>query len=222
MNKFLIRGLIALNIGLGLLLLDKWAFASVITDTREDTVLISNEGLDGAGRGTGVLLDATHVLTCAHMVRSSEDRFFIYTYPVAKVTLAKFEYGNLANDLAILVLDSSVTVRHTPEFVDGSVGDNIYVVGNALGSMKWYVTRGIVSGAEGHFLLTDAQIHPGNSGGPWINNSGQIVALTDWTLIGRDGIPTGINGGISAKTINEFLEEWKNPNGALMQLLGLK
>src|SRR5579872_875473 len=40
---------------------------AAIARTKAFTVLISNEGIGGVGRGTGILIDATHVLTCAHM-----------------------------------------------------------------------------------------------------------------------------------------------------------
>src|SRR5258708_3950425 len=47
---------------------------------RAFTVLISNEGFGGVGRGTGVLIDSTHVLTCAHMVEGPKDDLWIFPY----------------------------------------------------------------------------------------------------------------------------------------------
>jgi hypothetical protein len=40
---------------------------------------------------------------------------------------------------------------------------------------------------------------------------GEVVALTDWTLVSH-GEESGVHGGVSAKTIHEFLAEWKSPS----------
>jgi S1-C subfamily serine protease len=177
---------------------------------RAITVLVTNEGLGGSGRGTGVLLDATHVLTCAHMVSGQADMMLVYTYPMAHVYIAKPDAVDRSDDLAILVLDSSAPVKQAPVFYENvPEGSPITIIGNVLGSMKWYVTHGVITGTDGPYLLTDGAILPGNSGGPWVNEKGHIVALTDWALHSSDGTATGINGGVSATTINRFLENYK-------------
>jgi S1-C subfamily serine protease len=176
---------------------------------RDLTVLISIDGLEGSGRGTGVLLDQTHVLTCAHMVNSPDDEFFIYTYPMGKVIKAHADSTDAHDDLAILVLESSATLKAFPPPVfqeKVEEGDNVTVIGNALGSMKWLVTRGVISGWEKQWLVCDANIQHGNSGGPWVNDKGEIVAMTDWMIDPKEG--SIISGGISAKAINRALKTY--------------
>lgn len=189
---------------------------------RNLTVLISQESLLGGGRGTGILIDQTHVLTCAHMVHSSKDEFLIYTYPLGKVIKAKAETGDSYADLAILVLESSATAKpfKAPVFqTKVEEGDNVTIIGNALGSMKWLITKGTVSGWEQGFLLSDAHIQHGNSGGPWVNDKGDVVALTDWLIEPPEG--SIISGGISAKTIKRFLKQWKEPSiFEILQMMG--
>jgi S1-C subfamily serine protease len=170
------------------------------------TVLVTNEGLLGGGRGSGVLIDPTHVLTCAHMAKSPSDEFFIYTYPLGAVIKGEVEAADIYHDLLIIKLAQPVAVARFAQFEHHYMeGDPITVVGNALGSMSWLVSKGVISGTQRNFLLTDASIHPGNSGGPWFNEDGDIVALTDWGLNGVEGI----SGGISAETIEYFLAKWK-------------
>src|SRR5579864_6320646 len=48
-------------------------------------VLISNEGLMGVSRGTGVIIDSTHVLTCAHLMPQADQEMWLYTYPTGTV-----------------------------------------------------------------------------------------------------------------------------------------
>ena len=191
-----------------------------INRTKAFTVLISNEGFGGVGRGTGVLLDPTHVLTCAHMVESLTDDLWIFPYPVGLVAKGKPVFLNRQADLAILELDKAVYVPHYATFQDMHYdGEPITIIGNTLGSMKWFVSFGIVSGDFDGFVLTDGVLYGGNSGGPWINESGEVVALTDWTLVHK-GAESGIHGGVSAKTIHEFLKAWKSPSiGQILQML---
>ena len=183
------------------------------------TVLISNEGIEGVGRGTGVLIDAKHVLTCAHMVRSPQDDLWIFPSPIGVVAKGKPIFVGRSVDLAILELDKPINLAHYATFTEAHYdGEPITIIGNTKGLMMWFVSFGIISGSEGNFLLTDGTLYGGNSGGPWINEKGEIVALTDWTLV-YNGVESGIHGGVSAKTINEFLGVWKSPINLLFQML---
>lgn len=189
-------------------LLMRMCFGSIpVQKGRPLTVLISNEGFTGVGRGTGILLDSTHVLTCAHMALSPDDTFLVYTYPMGNVVKASLEASAKQFDLAILVLDSSVTFHTAPVFQEKwQEGDSVTIIGNSLGGMHWFVSKGIISGEDKGYLLTDALVNPGNSGGPWVNDKGEIVAMTDWRYGPSEGEHyPGIAGGVSATTINQFL-----------------
>lgn len=185
------------------------------------TVLISNEGFGGVGRGTGILIDSTHVLTCAHMLSGGRDDLWIYPYPVGTVVKGKPVMVAESLDLALLELSSQVMIENYATFQgDHYDGEPITIIGNTLGSMHWFVSFGIISGSVDHFLLTDGVLYGGNSGGPWINEKGEVVALTDWTLALPGGQESGIHGGVSAATIKDFLTVWQSPMTRLLRLLG--
>lgn len=192
-----------------------------IHKARSFTVLISNEGFGGVGRGTGILIDSKHVLTCAHMFEKTSDDLWIFPYPVGIVVKAKPVFVQRSVDLAILEISTPVIVAQYAIFQEKhDVGQPITIIGNILGSMKWFVSFGIVSGEWEGFILTDGLVRGGNSGGPWINEQGEVVALTDWGLESGKGVEEGISGGISAKTINEFLKAWKAPSfGQILQMI---
>ena len=196
---------------------------STVERAQSMTVLITNNSTTGMGMGTGVLLDATHVLTCFHMERSYKDDFMVFTYPLGQVVKAKVEGGNQAEDILILTLSTAVTVSETPVFTETyAIGEPITVVGNALGGMQWFVTHGIISGEEQGYLETDALVNPGNSGGPWFNDKGEIVAITDWRLGPGEHVP-GLAGGVSAKKINLMLkarQAQSEMQGIMLQILG--
>lgn len=184
------------------------------------TVLISREGFGGWDRGTGVLLDATHVLTCAHLLEGPNDDLWIYPYPGDVVIKGKALLVDRHDDLAILELSRAVVVPHYAVFQEMHYdGQPITIIGNTLGSMRWFVSFGIVSGDFEGFVLTDGVLYGGNSGGPWVNEQGEVVALTDWTLLVKGG-ESGVHGGVSAKTIDAFLKSWKEPSvGQILQML---
>lgn len=185
---------------------------NAIKSARNFTVLITHEGFFGGSRGTGVLIDSTHVLTCAHLIpRSPDSEIWIYPYPGNRVVKAKVVYASNRKDLAIFELDSKIELKKYPTFAEAATeGDPVIVVGNALGCMKWYVTHGIITGTQGIYTLTDALVQHGNSGGPWINNNGEVIAISDWGLV-DDGKDSGVYGGVSAKEIKSFLKSWNNP-----------
>lgn len=189
---------------------------AMVENAKKFTVLVTNEGILGGGRGSGVLLDAHHVLTCMHMGASFKDEFFVYTYPFGAVYKARVDSVDSSNDLMFLVIETTVPVRVKPVFqTQVQDGEPITIIGNALGSMKWLVGSGIISGRERDYILTDALVQHGDSGGPWLNEKGEIVALSDWGL--RD-IP-GISGGISGAKLAEAVDNYQHPEKLMAKLM---
>lgn len=197
----------------------------MLEQVKRFTVLISNEGIGGVSRGTGVLIDSTHVLTCAHMLEQYSQPW-VYTYPVKHVILSKnVSYVDREHDVAILELAQPVVLAEYAVFISSPVyiGQPLVVVGNTMGLMMWFTSYGIVSEKEFFYDLTTATIHGGNSGGPWVDLSGHIVALTDWGLQNGKGQEEGISGGIDAAILVQDIQDWKNSNnlsGLLKMLLG--
>ena len=184
---------------------------------KDFTVLISDEGMGGVSRGTGIVLNSTQVLTCAHMLPNPGSEMWIYTHPVSVVRIGTVQYFDRFKDLALIGVTPPIVLSHYPTIQSfHEVGEPIIVVGNILGSMQWFTSYGIIANTYGGFLLTDALIHGGNSGGPWLNYQGDVIGLTDWKYE-LDGKDTGIGGGISGSTIKQFLNDAKHPN--LLQML---
>ena len=162
------------------------------------TVLISAEGFGEHERGTGILIDPTHVLTCAHVAIHDNDETWVYLYPGYLSARGKLVYADHAKDLAVLEIDVPVYGAPIPVFQEKHFdGQPITIIGDILGSMKWFVGYGIISGENERDLYTDGLVRGGDSGGPWINDNGEVVALSDWGLVDGKGNDLGISGGIS-------------------------
>ena len=77
------------------------------------------------------------------------------------------------------------------------------------------VTAGTISGVGRTILFpngetipnvmqTDALTNPGNSGGPWLDETGSVIGLH---IAGRDGA-AGINWGVDAEVVRALVDQW--------------
>lgn len=182
---------------------------STVRDVQDFTVLIANENMGERWRGTGILLSSMTVLTCAHVIPKdkSTKTLWIYPYPGDQVVHAKLKFINYPNDLALLELITPAPGHKAPVFAEkAQIGEPIVSVGNIQGYMMWFASFGIISGEHDRWVLSDAMIRGGNSGGPWTNAKGEIVALTDVGWKEEDG---SIAGGVPTQTLQKFLAQAK-------------
>jgi S1-C subfamily serine protease len=170
----------------------------------------SSEG-DGTGFGAGVIVNARGaILTALHVVEGAESirvSFVDGTRSAATITSTDAE-----NDIAVLEPERGPEVI-VPAVLGGGgqVGEEAYAVGHPLGYVGT-LTSGVISaldrsveGANGATLrgLTqfDAAVNPGNSGGPLLNRSGQVIGIvTALANPSRDGYFIGIGFAVPIGT----------------------
>lgn len=195
--------------------------AAVADRVAPSTVTISadveQEGMEGASVGTGVILSADgRVLTNAHVVEGASQirvRLSGETEPIEAELLA----ADPGNDLALLQIEGD---GYTPiERADPgsiSIGDQVVAIGFALdldGDPS--VTVGVVSALErtlgfnddtylDGLIQTDAAISSGNSGGPLVNASGQLIGIN--TAVARGDMFTAASNVGFAISIDEVEE----------------
>lgn len=187
---------------------------NVIREAKKWTVLISNEGFGDVSRGTGVLLDPTHVLTCAHVVSDNNDKMLVYFYPGYVLAHGKVAYSDATDDLAIVEIDVPAYAGSYAMFTTMHYdGEPTVIIGNALGSLNWFVSYGIISGETKRDLLTDGPVYYGDSGGPWIDPDGKIIAISDWGIESNEGADSQIYGGVASHTVYDFLTAYKKTLG---------
>ncbi len=154
----------------------------------------------GTSAGTGIILTADGlVATNAHVVAGATTVTVTLTgqsTPRPTTVIAR----NTTADLALLQITGASGLP-TAKVGDSSVvrvGDDVVAIGNALdlkGGLT--VSRGIVSALSRSvqtgtttmtgLIQTDAAISSGNSGGPLVNSSGQVIAVDTLAMTSTRG-----------------------------------
>lgn len=160
----------------------------------------------GQSSGSGFFVARDIVVTNHHVVADNTSvRVRLLTGDVINGSVTRLA---LDADLALVRLEQPTTTRPLslapPDAV--RVGEDVMVLGSALGLLQGTVTRGIVSAvrnAGGLTLLqTDAAINPGNSGGPVINSQGVVVGITTAKMNGAESLGFAIASEHAARLVS--------------------
>ena len=111
-------------------------------------------------------------------------------------SVARVHAVHVATDLAILdVAEPGPGPWRAVAVADPLPGDDVWVLGHPMGAsipagfyagtLRWSVTQGVVSAVGPHALQIDAAVSPGSSGGPVLNERGEIVGIVSRRLAGQ-------------------------------------
>jgi serine protease Do len=112
------------------------------------------------------------------------------------------------HDLALLKLDGYRTPALKRYDSRGLVpGRPLYAIGNPV-KLSNSVTSGVFSGHEQGFVQTNAQIYPGNSGGPLVTENGLVVGINTFKKITRkfEGLGFAIPIQWAYQAFNRYLD----------------
>jgi S1-C subfamily serine protease len=172
-----------------------------------------------SGTGSGAIFDAQgHIVTNYHVIRDAE--LLEVTLPNKTKHKAKVIGTDPNNDLAVIQIDipsSGVTPIPLGTSKGLQVGQKVLAIGNPFG-LDRTMTTGIISAlgrsiqAENGRIIddiiqTDASINHGNSGGPLLNNQGQIIGINAAILSPNDTGNYGIGFAIPADTVRRITDE---------------
>jgi S1-C subfamily serine protease len=163
--------------------------------------------------GTAFFVAPNRLVTNSHVVRDCRKLIQI-RYPDKAPSSAFVDSQDSANDLALLHTDMSsmgvASFRLYPR-----LGEPVASYGfpySGILSSSGSFTLGNVSSLAGirddtRFLQITAPIQPGNSGGPLLNMSGNILGVVVSRLMieGGDSTPQNVNFAIQASMVTNFL-----------------
>jgi S1-C subfamily serine protease len=157
--------------------------------------------------GSGFVLDkAGHIVTNYHVIESGDE---IHVSFSNQDTLeAKLVGSDPSSDLAVLRVEASSRGLTPLQLGDSDtvrVGDPVVAIGNPFG-LDRTATAGIVSAVQertitapngdpiDHVIQTDAPIYRGNSGGPLLNERGEVIGIN--SHIATDGVGAAGDAGV--------------------------
>ncbi len=178
------------------------------------------------GTGSGFFIDAAgFIVTNEHVIRNA-DRIRVRLAD-GREYKATVQGADAATDIALLKIDAGQLSALTLADSDAlRVGDPVIAIGNPL-EYEHSVTAGIVS-AKGRkvygeqpfedFIQTDAAINRGNSGGPLLNKSGEVVGVN--TVIRVDS--RGISFAVPSNVVRRVVEQLRTTGAVARGYLGLR
>lgn len=149
----------------------------------------------GNSLGSGFALGANCIITNAHVIAdTSQISVLLYSGNEYKATVLGI---NENEDIAVLVVKNGdfpyLTVADTSMM---KTGDDIYAIGAPKG-MAYTLTKGTISAKEriirnNSYIQIDAAINEGNSGGPLLNDNGQVLGMNTLKMSDSEGIGLAI------------------------------
>jgi S1-C subfamily serine protease len=191
---------------------------------------VTSQGTDS---GTGIVLnDKGLILTNDHVVAGASS-LTVAAKGSSSATKSATLVGEEANeDLALIKVDPS-GLGLTPLTLASSksvqVGDPVYAIGNPYG-LDETLTRGIVSALGRSIsapngskiagaIQTDAALNPGNSGGPLLDDEGQVIGVNSQiaseaaSVNGSQAGSTGVGFAVSSDTVATAVKAIEAGNG---------
>ena len=174
--------------------------------------------------GTGVIFSEDgYIITNCHVISgcSACAVWVTDSYGVDTEYPARLVGYDEDNDLAVLKIDAvDLPVAEFGVSDDLKVGDRVYAIGNPLGlELRNTLTDGLVSaidrdvdveGVTMTLIQTNAALNSGNSGGPLINQYGQVVGINTIKMMsGEDtieGLGFAIPTSLAVRWVNEMIQ----------------
>jgi serine protease Do len=187
----------------------------------------------GGGSGFIVASDGM-ILTNKHVVFDDQADYTVVLGD-GREFKAKILGKDSANDIAVLKIDA----KNLPVLTLGDSdkiqqGQTVIAIGFSLGEYKNTVTKGVISGVNRQIsatdyslgatsvideaIQTDAAINQGNSGGPLIDLSGQVIGIN--TAVNRAGESLGF--AISSNVAKKVLDSVKKYGRIVRPWLGVR
>ena len=200
--------------------------AEVAEMVNPGTLLIYASSDDSSGYGTGFFIRSDgYIVTNYHVVKNV-DTILVTMYNGTELK-ATLKWHSEYDDLALLKVDG----ENYPTLAIGDssalkVGDTAIAIGNPAGNLcPWTLTQGVISSVNREItvddydmivdltlLQTDAQVNPGNSGGPLCNDRGEVIGVVSRKMTDYEGLGLAIPINGAMELINAYLTTGSTKN----------
>jgi V8-like Glu-specific endopeptidase len=191
------------------------SWQNIIRETKKAVVTVKTP----TGVGSGFLISSDGlIITNSHVIQDHTDIEVVFNSKESK-TAYIVRNGTAPLDIAILkVLGDNFDFLTLADSDHCMEGDEVVAIGAPL-SLSETITKGIISNcnrqlkaelSEIKYVQTDAAVNPGNSGGPLINNRGEVLGILTMKI--ATGGTEGLGFAIASNVAREFRD------GKLMML----
>ena len=177
---------------------------SVFQRVSDAVVVLFAISPNGSSQGSGVLLSDGIVLTNFHVVAGAQD-ITVKNKNSEKYDVLGVVFYDLGEDICILKTNANNSrIAQLGDSNKVTAGDKVFVIGAPLG-LEYSITDGLISAIRSDLgqkiIQFSAPISPGNSGGPLLDESGEVIGITTSTVI--DG--QNINLGIPINSVKKYI-----------------
>lgn len=193
----------------------------MIDTVKPSVVVVKTE----TGHGSGIIYKSEalannvkryYIMTNYHVVEDGGEMMVHFGDVIEDIPVKDYA-GNQTYDIAVVRIETTETLRvhHVVPIDDGAlktqiiVGQDVYAIGTPESINKFnYVTQGIVSinsypynGVSELVIMHDAELNPGNSGGPLFNLNGELIGIN----VAKVASISTMEGTIAAEGLNYSL-----------------
>lgn len=167
-----------------------------------------------SGSGSGFIFSSDgYIFTNYHVIQNAEK--IIVALIDGRETQGEIVGMDSDTDLAVIkIYETNIAVLKLGDSSDLKIGQLVIAIGNPFG-YQHTVTAGVISALGrtlrsttgrmiDNVIQTDAALNPGNSGGPLINTSSEVIGVNTATIMQAQGLCFSISIN-SAKAIADLL-----------------
>ncbi len=184
-----------------------FASTDVVNKVFPATVLITAEDKNGQPQslGSGFLITPNIIATNFHVIENSYSGYVKFVNKDEIYEIDGVVGYDSSYDLALIKIRNNDGTPLPLKSPTVDIGQKVFAIGNPLG-LEGTISDGIVSGLReiGDFsvLQISAPISPGNSGGPVVNEIGEVIGVATFTF--SEG--QNINFAVPIKFVKELLD----------------
>lgn len=181
-------------------------------------VMVMAQLEDGVSLGTGVIISGDgYLITNYHVLEGGSECMVVLDTGVQYRAL--YVGGDQDHDLAVLKMEGADGLL-SAEFGDSdllTVGDPVFAIGNPLGvELRGTLTDGLVSAIDRDIqvddrvmtlIQTNAALNSGNSGGPLINQYGQVIGINVVKMTSEYSNVEGLGFAIPSTAVERIVND---------------
>jgi S1-C subfamily serine protease len=181
-------------------------FSGIFEDAVKSVVTIKTDVSQGSGF---FIADSGYVVTNAHVMEGATAAVII-TYDGESHSVSRIGENPTMDIILLKISSSDYKPLKLGNSDDIQIGEKVIAIGNPLG-LSFSVSDGIVSAIhrEGEnglkvYIQTNADLNPGNSGGPLIDVNGKVIGINNFKVSEAEGLGFALESNYIKEVVNDI------------------